>query len=119
VKLAEIPANAMIPGDLGQLSLAILVVVILAALAEELMFRGLMLDWLKQKIAAWQAILIISLFFALLHDNHLRAGLAGWIELGDRFLMGVGTSIIAIRGRSLRGSFVMHATNNLIACVTA
>jgi membrane protease YdiL (CAAX protease family) len=47
------------------------------------MIRGLLLDWLKQELAAWQAVLISSLVFALLHDNHLAMGPAGWIELAD------------------------------------
>jgi hypothetical protein len=37
-------------------------------LGEELLFRGLLLDWLKQKVAAWQAVPISSLIFALLHS---------------------------------------------------
>jgi hypothetical protein len=35
----------------------------------------------------------------------------------DRVLMGVGASILALRGHSLRGSFLMHAANNLVACI--
>jgi membrane protease YdiL (CAAX protease family) len=107
------------PSGIDQLPLTVLFVVILAPFAEELVFRGLLLDWLKQKLSARQAILITSLIFALLHDNHLMTGAAGWIELVDRFLMGVGASILALRGHSLRGSFVMHAANNMIACITS
>jgi membrane protease YdiL (CAAX protease family) len=119
IKIADIPADAIGPSGIDQLPLTVLFLVILAPVAEELMFRGLLLDWLKQKLAAWQAILISSLIFALLHDNHLTMGLAGWIELADRFLMGVGASILALRGHSLRGPFVMHATGNMIACITS
>jgi hypothetical protein len=44
-------------------------------------------------------------------------GLAGGIELLDRVSMGVGASILALRSHSLRGPFLMHAANNLVACI--
>jgi len=84
IKLADIPADAIVPSGIDQLPLTVLFLVILAPVAEELMFRGLLLDLLKQKVGAWQAILLSSLIFALLHDNHLMTGPAGWIELADR-----------------------------------
>jgi membrane protease YdiL (CAAX protease family) len=119
IKVADIPADALVPSGSEQLPLTVLFLVILAPFAEELIFRGLLLDWLKQNLAAWQAILISSLIFALLHDNHLMMGPAGWIELLDRVLMGVGASILALQSRSLRGPFVMHAANNMIVCITS
>jgi membrane protease YdiL (CAAX protease family) len=117
IKIADLPNDAMVPGGVAQLPLTFSLGVILVPLGEELLFRGLLLDWLKQKVAAWQAVLISSLIFALLHNNHLTMGLAGGIELLDRVLMGVGASILALRGHSLRGPFLMHATNNLVACI--
>ena len=119
IKVADIPADAIGPSGIEQLPLTVLFLVILAPFAEELMFRGLLLDWLRQKLAAWPAILISSLIFALLHDNHLMTGPIGWVELADRFLMGVGASILALRGQSLRGSFVIHGANNMIVCITS
>jgi membrane protease YdiL (CAAX protease family) len=107
VEIADIPDEAIGPSGIDQLPLTVLFLVILAPLAEELMFRGLLLDWLKQKVVAWQAVLISSLIFALLHNNHLTMGVAGWIELVDRVLMGVGASVLALRGHSLRGPFVI------------
>jgi membrane protease YdiL (CAAX protease family) len=117
ITIADIPADAMVPTGIDQLPLTVLFLVILGPLGEELLFRGLLLDWLKQKIAAWQAVVISSLVFALLHNNHLTMGVAGWIVFADRVLMGVGASILALRGHSLRGPFLMHAANNLVACI--
>jgi membrane protease YdiL (CAAX protease family) len=105
------------PSGIEQLPLTVLFLVILGPLGEELLFRGLLLDWLKQYVAAWQAAVISSLAFALLHNNHLTMGVAGGIVFADRVLMGVGTSILALRGHSLRGPFLMHAANNLVACI--
>jgi uncharacterized protein len=117
VKIADLPNDAIVPGGIAQLPLTISLAVILVPLGEELLFRGLLLDWLKQKVPAWQAVLISSLIFALLHNNHLTMGLAGWIEFVDRALMGVGASILALWGHSLRGPFLMHAANNLVVCI--
>lgn len=117
IKLPDIPAQAVLPGNLGQLPLAIAGVVVLGPLSEELIFRGLLLDWFKQKMALWPAALIISLLFAFLHGITFKNGIFVWIAFGVRFLLGVGTSFFAIRYRSLRASFVMHATLNACACL--
>jgi membrane protease YdiL (CAAX protease family) len=93
----DIPVQAVLPSSLGQLPLAIAVVVVLGPLSEELIFRGLLLDWLKQRMAVWPAALIISLLFAFVHK----------------------TSFFVIRYRSLRASFVMHATLNGCACIAS
>jgi membrane protease YdiL (CAAX protease family) len=117
ITIADIPADALLPSGVDQLPLTVLLLVILGPLGEELLFRGLLLDWLKQKVAAWQAIVISSLIFTLLHNNHLTMGVAGSIVFADRFLMGVGLSTLALRSQSLRGPFLMHAANNLVACI--
>jgi len=115
----DIPAQAVLPSNLSQLPLAIAVVVVLGPLSEELIFRGLLLDWLRQRMAVWPAALIISLLFAFVHNVSFKNGIFGWIEFGVRFLLGVGTSFFAIRFRSLRASFVMHATLNGCACIAS
>lgn len=117
IAIADIPADTILPRGIDQLPLTVLVLVILGPLGEELLFRGLLLDWLERHIAAWQAIVISSLVFALLHDNHLATGMAGYIVFADRVLMGVGASMLALRCHSLRGSFLLHATNNLVTCI--
>jgi membrane protease YdiL (CAAX protease family) len=117
IKIPDIPAQAVLPSNLRQLPLAIAGVVVIGPLSEELIFRGLLLDWLKQRMAVWPAALIISLFFAFLHNISFKNGIIGWIGFGVRFLLGVGASFFAIRYRSLRASFVMHATLNGCACL--
>jgi membrane protease YdiL (CAAX protease family) len=119
IKIADIPVPGVLPSNLPQLPLAIAGVVVLGPLSEELIFRGLLLDWLRQRTAVWPAVLIISLFFAFLHNMSFKNGIFGWVAFGDRFLLGVGTSLFAIRYRSLRASFLMHATLNGCACIAA
>jgi membrane protease YdiL (CAAX protease family) len=102
IKIPDIPAQAVLPSNLHQLPLAIAGVVVIGPLSEELIFRGLLLDWLKQRMAVWPAALIISLFFAFLHNISFKNGIIGWIGFGVRFLLGVGASFFAIRYRSLQ-----------------
>jgi membrane protease YdiL (CAAX protease family) len=119
IKIPEIPAQPVLPSNLRELPLAIAGLVVLGPLSEELIFRGLLLDWLKQRMAVWPAAVSISLLFAFLHNIAFKNGIFGWIAFGDRFLLGVGTSFFAIRYRSLRASFAMHATLNGCACIAS
>jgi membrane protease YdiL (CAAX protease family) len=115
----DIRPKVIMPSELGQMPLAIITIVIVGPLSEELMFRGLLLDWLRQKMAAWPAILIISLLFASLHNPSLKSGIAGWMVFGHLFLLGVGTAFLALQYKSLRAPFILHATNNGIACIAS
>jgi membrane protease YdiL (CAAX protease family) len=117
VIMAPLPTNSVLTGKLAQLPLVLLVVAVVGPLAEELMFRGLLLDWLRQKMPAVPAAVTISLIFALLHNNGLRSGATGWLVLGDRFLLGLATSFLALRYRTLLPGFVMHSSNNCLAIV--
>jgi membrane protease YdiL (CAAX protease family) len=113
------PDLDILPHNLSQLLFAIVVVVIIGPLAEELIFRGLLLDWLKVKINVWAAALILSVIFALLHNNGFRLGAIGAMAFGVRMALGLASSAYAIRYGSLRASFVMHATFNGVACVAS
>jgi membrane protease YdiL (CAAX protease family) len=117
IKMVVIPPDVLTTAHGDQWPFFLLFGVIFAPAAEELMFRGLLLDWLRQKMAAWRAVLIVSLVFAFVHDNNLRSGVTGWLELGDRFLIGVAASFLALRYKSLRPPFVLHATNNCLVAV--
>ena len=98
-----------------QLPLALLLVVLMAPLSEELLFRGLLLDWLRQKMNVWAAAIILSVIFSLLHANPFSLGAVGWLAFAGRFLLGMGASALTIRYHSLRPAFAMHATWNIIA----
>jgi hypothetical protein len=50
LKVADIPADAVVPSGIEQLPVTILFLVILAPFAEELTFRGLLLDWLSKNL---------------------------------------------------------------------
>lgn len=117
VKITGTPNGGVTASDLHQLPISILFIVFIGPFAEELMFRGLLLDWLKQRLAAWQAVVLISLLFAALHSHSFGNGVAGWLALADRFLLGIATSFLALRYKSLRPSFALHAVNNGVAAI--
>jgi membrane protease YdiL (CAAX protease family) len=118
-KIGDIPVQSVVPTNLLQLPLAIAVVVVLGPMSEELIFRGLLLDWLRQRMPLWPAALMISLLFAFLHNMTFKNGLIDWVALGARLLLGLGASFLVIRYRSLRPSLVMHATLNSCACIAS
>jgi membrane protease YdiL (CAAX protease family) len=118
-KIDNIPNPEILPRDWMQLPLAVLVIVIVGPVCEELLFRGLLLDWLKQKMNVWAAAAILSVIFSLLHANPFSLGAVGWLAFTHRLLLGLTASALAIRYRSLRPSLMMHGTLNAIACLTS
>jgi membrane protease YdiL (CAAX protease family) len=119
IDVVPLPLPDILPRNVSQLSFAIVLVVIIGPLTEELIFRGLLLDWLKLKINVWAAAVILSVLFALLHDNDFKLGAVGALAFGVRMALGLAASVFAIRYRSLRASFVLHATFNGVACVAS
>jgi membrane protease YdiL (CAAX protease family) len=119
IKMDHIPTPDILPQNWRELPLAIFVIVIVGPIAEELLFRGLLLDWLKQKMNVWVAAVILSVIFSLLHANAFSLGAVGWLAFGARLLLGLATSALAIKYRSLRPPFMMHATWNAIGCIAS
>ena len=119
IKLPPIPEPAFMMGGVHWLPAMFLVVVIIGPAAEELMVRGLLLDWLRQKMAVWPAILISALVFGLLHGIASHSGVTGWLQLGYRTTFGILTAYLAVRYQSLRPSFVFHATHNCFIAIAA
>jgi membrane protease YdiL (CAAX protease family) len=119
VKVVPIPAPGFVPTRPSQLLLAIAVIGIVGPFAEELVFRGALLDWLRQRISTSSAIVLSSLLFAVIHGISFKSGVSGWLQFGYRFLMGVANGVLALRYHSLRVPFVLHAVNNVIVCVAS
>jgi membrane protease YdiL (CAAX protease family) len=119
IELPPLPAPDFGTGDPRWLPAVFLVIVIIAPVAEELMVRGLLLDWLRQKMPVWPAILTSALVFGLLHGIALHSGASGWLQLGYRIGLGILGAYLAVRYQSLRPSFVLHATNNCVAVIAS
>lgn len=98
---------------LGQV-LGALAVVTLAPLAEELVFRGLLLRGLLRRMGAVTAAMISGAVFAVSHlvDPHAAPFLA------PLMLVGVVSAIRAIRTGELSQSVLLHAGFNLTAAIS-
>jgi uncharacterized protein len=77
---------------------------ILAPIAEEFMFRGLLLKRLIKKTSVWSGILISSFLFGILHADIIGA-----------FLFGVIASLLYLRTGNLLIPMLMHILNNSLA----
>jgi membrane protease YdiL (CAAX protease family) len=119
IKIDHIPTPDILPQNWRELPLAIFVIVFVGPIAEELIFRGLLLDWLKQKMNVWAAAIILSVIFSLLHANPFSMGAVGWLAFSHRLLLGLTASALVIKYHSLRPSLVMHGTMNAVACITS
>lgn len=86
------------------LTLEILFIVLIGPIAEEFMFRGVLLNRMIRKTSMWGGILISSLLFGVLHADVLGA-----------FMFGVIASLLFIKTRNLLVPIVLHIFNNALA----
>ncbi len=85
--------------------------VLLAPVAEELLFRGGLYAALRRRRPAWQANLLSSAVFAVMH---------GYLfSLGDVLVIGVMSAVVYERTRSLRASVIFHMYWNALAASQA
>jgi len=94
--------------------------VILGPVMEELLFRGLLLRYLLQRVRDRSAILISSLVFGIAHVGGLVAGAslgqAVLVFLGP-FLLGIPLAWMTIRQQRLGWAIFTHAGFNLLTMV--
>jgi len=79
-------------------------VAVLAPVAEEFMFRGLLLKRLIQKTSVWSGILLSSFIFGILHADIIGA-----------LLFGVIASLLYLQTGNLLLPILMHMLNNSLA----
>jgi membrane protease YdiL (CAAX protease family) len=119
VELKEIETLGLLNGGPKTLPLVFLLIVFLAPAAEELLCRGLLLDWLRQRLSIAAAIAISGLVFGLLHGVSIHSGTIGWLQFSYRVVLGLISGVFAVRYRSLLPSFVLHAVNNCMVVIAA
>lgn len=91
--------------------LSFLVVAVLAPIAEELLFRGILLPALaRSRLGFWGAAVVSTLGWTLLHTYSI----AGMLLV---FLLGMLFSWLFARTSSLRIPIAAHMANNAIACL--
>lgn len=92
--------------SVGGITLALIALVVVAPLAEEYLFRGVLQQWvLSVTRSGHTAVWVVAILFSLIHME--------WSGLLSRTFMGVLLGYAALYG-GLRVSVPMHALNNLL-----
>lgn len=105
-------ANQMIGEyfQFGNIVLAVILVVVVTPLAEEMLFRGTLFGGLRERYGFWTAAIISSATFAVMHLNP-------W-SIVCTFIIGMFYALLFEKTGSLVYSMVGHGINNLIAVIT-
>lgn len=92
--------------------------IILAPIAEELLFRGLILNVIiKKQVNIHWAILIQACFFVLLHNFTYENTVSSYIGIAQSLIDAILFGYARIYTRSLYTPITMHISGNLIAVV--
>lgn len=96
----------LLPDDLSLSSAALMIVLagIAVPFAEELIFRGFLYNFLKERWGVWPGVFLSSLIFGVIHAN-IAVGVTA-------FLLGILLAILYEYSRSLWTSILVHAINN-------
>jgi membrane protease YdiL (CAAX protease family) len=103
------PEQDDIAGDFGPIGIQFLLIVILAPLAEEICFRGMLFGGLRTKLPFWAAALGAGAFFGLLHYSTGPSAVPSLIALGVIF------ALVYEKTGSLWPAIIMHVVNNAFA----
>lgn len=106
--------DLLTPRGIGEAVTLFAIAVVLAPVAEEIYFRGIVLGVLGRSMPFAVAAALSAAFFSLSHGHLFNApGLGGWVLTGVIFLLGVALAIAARWSGSLRASIAVHASYNL------
>lgn len=94
----------------GELSFVILVIAVVPAICEELLFRGLLQHNFVKGLGAKSGIILTGTLFALFHFNPFA-----FIAL---MVLGIYFSFLVYKTNSIYSSMVGHFTNNFIASIS-
>lgn len=93
------------------LIITIVLVVILAPVVEELVFRGLIQKWLSSRMSMWFAIILTSALFALYHLSFWAAPL--------NIALGICTGYLAQKRATLHPALFLHIAYNATLVLAA
>ena len=102
--------NLPMPQGILGVTVSFFRVVVVAAMAEELCFRGVVMGNLR-RYGDWFAIAMASLVFALMHCNLVQAPFA--------LIVGFALGYLSIRTGTLWTGILIHAANNTISLVAS
>ena len=87
--------------------LAFLALVVIAPIAEEVLFRGYLYGKLRQYVPIWASVIVTSLLFALVHLQ--------WNVAIDVFVLSVILCLLREKTGSISSSIIVHMIKNAIA----
>lgn len=93
-----------LPGSPLYVVFTLAVITVIGPIAEEFIFRGVLLKRIIAKTTMWSGIIISSLFFGMLHTDIIGA-----------FLFGVLASLLFLRTGNLLVPIAFHSLNNSLA----
>jgi membrane protease YdiL (CAAX protease family) len=98
--------SELVPGGITwQRAVALIVTIgILVPIAEELLFRGVLYTWLRQRLSILPCVLISAALFALAHGNRQMV-----VQI---FIVGIVLALIYEKSRSILVSGLVHMTVN-------
>jgi membrane protease YdiL (CAAX protease family) len=114
--LLNIHQESELPDELGAnhstaaLVAVLVLVCVMAPVAEEFLFRGLLFTSLRTSIGMWPAAIVTGAVFGSIHAGSSPAGL-----LVPLAVLGFGLCLIYAWTRSLYPCVALHAVNNAIA----
>jgi CAAX protease family protein len=104
---------------LGPLLVFALAVVVLAPIAEEVLFRGLLLRTFMRRLRFWPAALLSTALFAAFHLYQATTVFAAVAVFASISVLGLGACyLVRVTGR-LTPSMMVHATLNAVALLFA
>ncbi len=105
LKLKQRESASVLNQQLGWLRMILLV--FLAPIMEELVYRGCLFAVLRKRFGFWRSSLISAVVFALVHQQYR-------VTLPQIALIGVSCAYVFEQTRSLRAAAIMHACWNLL-----
>ncbi|ALS74942.1 hypothetical protein AUC31_06750 [Planococcus rifietoensis] len=97
-----------LPDAVWYLAATGVIVAVIAPIAEEFVFRGVLLNQLMNVFGLWKGIGITSLIFAVFHLNFFGA-----------FLFAVIASLLYVKSGNLLAPILLHSANNTLAVYQA
>lgn len=94
---------------MGNSWISFLLIVVLAPIGEELVFRGVVMNYLKKNLSFMVANIIQALFFGIYHMNLVQGLYA--------FFLGLVLGWIVQKYGSIRESIILHMAVNLSGCL--
>ncbi len=91
----------------SELLIVFLALVVLAPIAEELLFRGYLFGRIREKVGFWKTTLVVSLLFGFVHQQ--------WNVGIDTFVLSLFLSYLRESTGSVWASMMLHGLKNFVA----